>query len=203
MTTKVALMAAVVIAFALAIGVTSAVAQDNVYAVGYFANAHATGAPGAQLRLTNDGSYTAAGVSQNLCAAIYVFNNDEEMTECCSCAVTPDQYLDLSVNNNLTSSIEESGTENYRGIIKVVSTQVPATGVCSPVSYTAAPGIRGWLTRIQAGATAGTFSITEGDLKDSALSGYELNTNLEQTCSFVLALGSGTKGACSCTDAGH
>jgi hypothetical protein len=185
-------LAAVVIAFALTMGTTSAAAQDYVYSVGYFANAHTTGAPDAQLRLTNDGV-----TEGNLYADIYVFNNDEEMEECCSCVVTPNGYLDLDVNTDLTGNIEESGSEHTRGIIKVIS-----SSTFGPTTPTPTRGIRGWLTRIQNGATAGTFSITEGDLKDSVLSASEEEVSLAETCDFVLSLGSG-KGACSCADAGH
>lgn len=185
-------LAAVVIAFALTMGTISAAAQDDVYSVGYFANAHTAGAPDAQLRLTNDGN-----TETTLWADIYVFNNDEEMEECCSCGVTPDGYLDLDVNNDLTGNIEESGTEHTRGIIKVIS-----SSTFGPTAPTPKAGIRGWLTRIQNGAAAGAFSITEGDLRDSVLSTSEEEDSLAETCGFVLSLGSG-KGACSCNDAGH
>jgi hypothetical protein len=189
---------AVAAGLALAVSLSSSVAQaatsplDDPYAVGYFTNARAPGAPDAQLRLTNDGS-----TETNLWANIYVFNNDEEMEECCSCLVTPNGYLDLDVNNDLTGNPLGGGPKPPRGIIKVVSSaaQGPAT------SYAPVGGIRGWLTQIQNG-TGSSFSITESDLKDSYLSPSELAISLQETCSFVLSLGSGT-GVCSCTDAGH
>jgi hypothetical protein len=185
------------LAVALVLGVGTASAQDYVYDVGYYANANATGSPSAHLRLTNDG----ADDGYNLCANIYVFDNTEEMKECCSCQITANGYLDLSVPGNLLSNILDHGTKPTRGIIKEVSSYVPSSGYCNPTYYTPYEGIKGWLTHVQKGATAGTFSLTETTLTDSYLNSEELDFNLEETCSFVLSLGTGT-GACSCTDFG-
>jgi hypothetical protein len=184
------------LAVGMVLAVGTATAQDYVYDVGYFTNANAAGSPAAQLRLTNDGADGAA----NLCANIYVFDTTEEMEECCSCLVTANGYLDLSVNTNLLGNILDHGTKPTRGIIKEVSSTVPPSG-CSPVSYTVYPGIKGWLTHIQKGATSGAFSITETTLTDSTLSATELDFNLQETCSFVQSLGTGT-GVCSCEEAG-
>jgi hypothetical protein len=193
-----------VVAVALVLGVGTAAAQnippDYDYDVGYFANANASGAPSAHLRLTNDGSFEDA---VNLCANIYVFDNTEEMKECCSCLITPDGYLDLSVNSNLLGNILDHGTKPTRGIIKVVSSSfLTSTGLCTPTDFDPFSGIKGWLTHVQKAATAGTFSLTETPLTDSALNiPDELEVNLQETCSFVESLGSGT-GVCSCADAG-
>src|SRR5271154_5745049 len=173
------------LAVALVLGVGTASAQDTFYDVGYFANANASGAPSAQLRLTNDGYDSAA----SLCANIYVFDTAEEMQECCSCEITPDGYLDLSVNTNLINNILDHGTKPTRGIIKVLSTYVPPGGVCNPTEGDLESGVKGWLTHVQKGATAGTFSLTETPLTDSYLSETEFFDNLLYTCSFVQSLG--------------
>src|SRR5580693_9790735 len=137
-------MSLVAVACVLTAG--TARAQDAYFDVGYFTNANASGAPSAQLRLTNDGSSPESGISdvsalpEPLCANIYVFDNAEEMQECCSCEITPDGYLDLSVNTNLLGNILDHGTKPTRGVIKEVSGVVPPSG-CSPVSYTVYPGI--------------------------------------------------------------
>jgi len=192
---------------ALVLGVGTAAAQtplvsdgpDSVYEVGYFTNANASGAPAGHLRLTNDGIVGAA----NLCANIYVFDTAEEMEECCSCQVTANGYLDLSVNTNLINNILDNGTKPTRGIIKEIASEVPPGG-CSPSTVSAeylAPGIKGWLTHVQKGATAGTFGLTETPLTNSQLSATEFFVNLVETCSFVQSLGTAT-GVCSCADAG-
>jgi hypothetical protein len=185
------------LAVASLLGVGTAAAQDSDYDVGYFANANASGSPSAHLRLSNDGAESAA----NLCASIYVFDTAEEMQECCSCEVTANGYLDLSVNTNLINNILDHGTKPTRGIIKELSGIVPPSGVCNPTAIILENGIKGWLTHVQKGATAGMFSLTETPLTDAVLSGEEWTYNLEETCSFVQSLGTGT-GVCSCADAG-
>jgi len=176
------------------LGVGTAAAQDNVYDVGYFANAVA-GAPAAHLRLSNDGDASGA----NLCANIYVFNNAEEMQECCSCAVTANGYLDLTVSASLLSNILDKGIVPTRGIVKEVSSLVPSSGICNPAAYTTQDGIKGWLTHIQ--HLGAGYAITETTLTDASLSSTELSFNLQETCSFVESLGTGT-GVCSCVDQG-
>src|SRR5271154_4952254 len=95
------------LAVALVLGVGTATAQDAYVDFGYFANANASGAPSAQLRLTNDGADDNDGrtAAEPVCANIYVFDNAEEMQECCGCEITPNGYLDLSVNTNLLGNI--------------------------------------------------------------------------------------------------
>jgi hypothetical protein len=154
------------VAVALVLGVGTAMAQNQApdfnYGVGYFTNANASGAPSAQLRLTNDGLFpivvaTGEGsvLPQSLCAAIYVFDTAEEMQECCSCEITPDGYLDLSVNTNLINNILDHGTKPTRGIIKVLSTFFPPSGVCNPTDTELQPGLKGWLTHVSEGGNRG------------------------------------------------
>src|ERR1019366_9464137 len=44
------------------------------------------------------------GLSQPVCAMIYVFDDDEEMGECCGCPLTSAQLATFSVESNLTSN---------------------------------------------------------------------------------------------------
>ena len=152
-----------ILAVALLLGVISAtaLAQDNsTYAVTYYSNANTAGAPDATVRVINDGD-----TGGTLCAAFYVFDDSQEMQECCSCPVTADGLISESVNryllaNSLTSFV------NVKGVIKVVST-TPNSGVCDPTKGAATAGIRGWATHIQR-ATSG-FAITETELHDANL----------------------------------
>lgn len=72
---------------ALLLGAATALAQDKVYALSYFSNAHTTGAPDAVLRLVNDGNVSDSSPAGDLCASIYVFDSTEELQECCSCRI--------------------------------------------------------------------------------------------------------------------
>ena len=67
------------------------------------------------VRITNVG--TSGG---NLCADIYVFDPYQELAECCSCKITPDGLLTLSVANNLTANTL-TGVPLSSGVIKIVS----------------------------------------------------------------------------------
>ena len=179
------------LAIALVLGVVSgtAVAQDNsTFAVTYYSNANNTGAPDATVRVINDGN-----TGGNLCAAFYVFDDSQEMQECCSCPVSADGVIAESVNryllaNSLTSFV------NVKGVIKLVST-APSSGVCDPTKGAATAGIRGWATHIQV-ATSRTFAVTETPLHDANLAAAEL-AGLQQFCSFEIVLGSG-RGTCTC-----
>jgi hypothetical protein len=185
------------LAVVVVLGVGAAAAQDYNYDVGYYTNVIAPGVASARLRLMNDGYASPAP----LCADLYVFDTQGEMAECCGCQITPDGYLDLTVNLSLIGNMLDHGTRPTRGIIKEVSSAVPSGGVCNPTAATPEDGIKGWLTHIQKGATTGTFSLTETPLTDTYLSQEELSFNLELTCFFVQLLGFPT-GVCSCADAG-
>jgi hypothetical protein len=185
-------------ALILALGSTTAVAQsgfDDVYAVSHFSNAHVTGAPDGVLRLVNDGSVSDASPAGDLCASVYVFDSNEELNECCSCKITPNGILSLSVNKNLTSNTL-TGVTPARGVIKDVSS-LPVAGKCDATAQTQQQGIRGWVTHPQKG-TGTTFSITEEELMDSFLSTAEAN-DLAEDCKVLIELGTG-HGICSCKD---
>jgi hypothetical protein len=157
-----------ILAIALVLGVASAtaVAQDSsTYAVTYYSNANTAGAPDATVRVINDGN-----TGGSLCAAFYVFDDSQEMQECCSCPVTADGLIAESVNRYLLSNSLTSFV-NVKGVIKVVSTNAPS-GSCDPTKGSPTAGIRGWATHIQR-ATSG-YAITETELHDANLAASEL-----------------------------
>ena len=64
------------------------------------------------IRLVNpNGSANSlvGGSDQPVCAMIYVFDDDEEMGECCGCPLTPGQLATFSVENNLTVELGPPG----------------------------------------------------------------------------------------------
>lgn len=173
---------------AIALCATSVWAQSapppDTLKVDYFSNAHTDG-PDATVRITNPGT---AGIS--LCASIYVFDPAQEMSECCSCYVSPDGLRTLSVNNNLTSN-PLTGITLSTGVIKIVSTLAKGS-VCPLPGLSPTASVRAWATHIQ---NAG-FTITETASQDATLSGAEV-ARLERGCSSILNVGSGA-GICSC-----
>jgi hypothetical protein len=178
------------LAIALVLGVVSgtALAQDSsTYALTYYSNANTAGAPDGTVRVINDGN-----TGGSLCAAFYVFDDSQEMQECCSCPVTADGLIAESINKNLLANSLTSFV-NVKGVIKVVST-TSSSGVCDPTKGAPTAGIRGWATHIQKATTG--YAITETELHDANLASSEL-AGLQQFCSFEIILGSG-RGTCRC-----
>ena len=143
-----------------------------------------------RFRIDNPG--TSGGA---LCAAIFVFDVDEEMSECCSCYVSPDGLRALSVNADLTSN-PLTGSSLTGGVIKIVSTTVGAGKTCpNPVnaaSLVPTPAVRAWATHIQ----NSNYTITETASQDATLSSAEAG-DLASECRSIHSVGSGA-GVCTC-----
>jgi hypothetical protein len=172
------------LAIALMLG-GSAVAQgdNSVYFTTYYSNANTTSAPDGTVRIINDGD-----TGGNLYAAIYVFDDSQELQECCACQITPDGLLSESVDKNLTANAL-TGKKPTRGVIKVIS-----SASSDPTNAVPTAGLRSWATHIQK-ATGSTYAVTETKFADSNLAAGE-QTLLQELCYFD-ALLSGQP--CSCT----
>jgi hypothetical protein len=166
---------------------TAAMAQD-VYKVNYFSN-NAAPAPDATVRMDNPGLTYG-----NLCAMIYVFDEDQQLSECCGCVESHNGLRTLSVRSNLTSN-PLTGVVSRTGVIKVVSAAVN-NSPCDPTSNVSPKAnLRVWVTHIQ-NAVGTAYPITETESSDSTLGATEL-ANLQAQCAFINILGSG-QGVCSC-----
>ena len=192
----------------------SALAQGDYsyYFVTYYSNANNAKAPDATLRIVNDGdraTETAEGVAypDYMFASIYVFDDSQELQECCNCYISNDGILSESVNKELLAN-PLTGKVNTRGVIKVIATTSE-----DPTNNVPFPGLHGWMTHIQAFnmSGAGPYTTTEAPLADANL--FVANslpgttpsavispeqTALQDSCSFAITLGSG-HGVCSCT----
>ena len=163
--------------------------------VDYFANANVYGYD-STVRMINPG--TAGG---SLCADIYVFDSYQELSECCSCSLSPDSLRTLSVNHDLTYN-PLTGVYLSTGAIKVVSSAPKGTYCPFPSSLTPTAGLRSWTTHIQNnysdGVTGvvGPYSITETASQDATLSAAEVK-RLQGECYAIQLDGSG-RGICSC-----
>jgi len=169
------------------------IGDNSIYFVTYFAN-NVAAAPDATVRLINDGD-----TGGNLWASFYVFDDSQELTECCSCKVTPDGLLSESVRKNLTAA-PINGPVKTRGVIKVISSSTESDVNTGFAPNTPTPGLRGWATHIQSIANATPFgpapySQTEDELADSNLAPAE-QAFLELLCRFDNLL-SGKP--CTCT----
>jgi len=181
------LLVAVAIVGIAIIGAGAASAQD-VYKLNYFSN-NAAPAPDATVRISNPGLTYG-----NLCAMIYVFDADQQLTECCGCVETHNGLRTISVRSNLTSN-PLTGVVSKNGVIKVVSASVN-NSPCDPSSnVTPKANLRVWVTHIQ-NPVGAAYPITETESSDSTLGATEL-ANLQAQCAFIGILGSG-QGSCSC-----
>jgi hypothetical protein len=172
----------------LSVGLGVASAQD-VFKVNYFSNANTSAAPDATVRIDNPGLTYG-----NLCAMIYVFDADQQLSECCGCVETHNGLRTLSVNSDLTSN-PLTGVRSHNGVIKIVSASVN-NSPCDPTSaVTPTANLRAWVTHIQ-NKVGAAYPITETESSDSTLGATEL-ANLQAQCAFVGILGSG-QGICTC-----
>jgi hypothetical protein len=102
----------------LVLGLSSvAMAQQDVYRLDYFSNANTAG-PDATVRIDNPGLTYG-----NLCAMVYVFDADQQLTECCGCVETHNGLRRLSVNRDLTAN-PLTGVKSTNGVIKIISAAV-------------------------------------------------------------------------------
>jgi hypothetical protein len=170
------------------LGVLSASAQD-VFKVNYFSNNGPAGAPDATVRVTNPG--TSNG---NLCAMVYVFDNDQQMSECCGCITTPDGLRTFSVKKNLTNN-PLTGVVSDNGDIKIVSAAVNNSPCDATTNVSPTATLRAWGTHVQ-NIVKTAYPITETEFSDATLSAGELSS-LQADCFFINRLGSG-RGICSC-----
>jgi hypothetical protein len=118
-----------------------------------------------------------------LCADIYVFDANQEMSECCGCAVTADGTLNLNSadlrDNPLTGITPTNGT------IKIVSSALTGKK-CDPTNPVPTPDLRAYMW-------ANGYSRFAAAPLQAGEQGF-----LGQACAFVLYLGS-SKGQCRCS----
>ncbi len=139
--------------------------------------------------LKNSVSYQGIAFSDT--ASPPVFDDSEELTECCYCDVSPDGLLSEDVKTQLTAN-PIMGKVPTRGVIKVVSYW------STDNVYLLEPGLRAWATHIQA-AAKNTYAMTETRFANANLSDKE-ESLLQNLCSYD-ALLSGQP--CTCTPQDH
>jgi hypothetical protein len=153
-----------------------------------------TAGPDESIRIVNPGVQSTASVLGDLCANIYVFDNTQELKECCSCPVTANGFIRLSVNTNLTAN-PGNGVAFNIGSVAVVPSVLSAATPCNPTSVSPIPSLDVWSTHI---ANRGTgFRLVETLAPSAPLSGPEL-TELQSVCSFIVGNQSGA-GICTCS----
>jgi Bacterial Ig-like domain (group 2) len=160
-----------------------------VVAVSYFSHANTSAFADSSLRLSNPGA-----TGGNLCAEIYVFDQNQQLSECCGCLLSPDGLLTLSVNSDLTGN-PLTDVKSTTGVIEIVSADVPPNISCDPSAINANGEILAWSTNTQT-KSASKVALTENSFQLSPLGDADLAA-LQSQCSMVATLGSG-HGVCGC-----
>ena len=159
------------------------------------------------INITNSGANGASlngpgfgGAAGNLCVNVYAFSPDEQLVSCCSCLVTPNGLVSLSVNNDLISNTL-TGVRPSSVVVKLVATLAGGAGgtgtSCTNSAATGgtlAPGMLAWGTTIHAAAAAGTLATTETAFSPATLSAGEL-ASITNRCTNIIGNGS-TFGIC-------
>jgi hypothetical protein len=167
------------LAFALVLAFSVVATAQDTYRVTYFDNNGAAGAPDAFVHVLNPGVATGA-----LCASIYVWRNDQELSECCSCSITPNGLLTLRVSR-LTNNPGDHAGSPVSGSIAII-----ADSACDPTAPTATPDLRAWATHVNFDTATSGYDVTETEALDTPLSAGELS-EASSRCGFIRVNGSG------------
>jgi hypothetical protein len=141
------------------------------------------------VRITNP-----AVTGKDLCAMLYVFDQDQQMTECCGCKVSQDGLRTLSVNKDLLSN-PLTGVRSLSGTITLVPAEYASNTSCNASTITPSGKTLAWSTHVQS-VSATVSTVTEDAFSATPLGDTE-SSSLQAQCYFVQQLGSG-HGVCSC-----
>jgi len=178
------------------------------------------------IRLVNPNGSTSSffGAVHNVCAMIYVFDDDQEMGECCGCPLSPTQVASFSVAQNLTSDWAiaggAEGADHGTGSLAIIAAAPNATSpgpvggtnclgsdCCNPTNvpgYTVSKAntLLGTITHNQLVSNnnsppSATSGLTEVGLSDAG-SGDPVNLRyLTLQCGSIIA-NSSASGICNC-----
>jgi len=152
------------------------------------------------------------------CAMLYVFDDDQEMGECCGCPITPNELLAFSADD-FASNFQQASPDNGSGTIVVVGSAYNAPAGCNPFNGTCnsfgspgsgVPGCDPTVPSITAGATnldgsithnqriSGHSGLTEIALFDQGSGDPVDNAYLVNECGAIAGNASLRAGYCSC-----
>jgi hypothetical protein len=168
---------------------SASVAVTPLMLVSYFnrANSASSGFDGT-VRLINP-AFPPGG----LCAMVYVFDQNQELNECCGCSISDDGLLTLSLLHDLTANTL-TGKKPVAGEIEIVPANPGPGGQCNAGSFSPNGLLNGSETNAQ--NASAPLEVTETPFPLVTLSNTQAQV-LEAECSIVQQLGSG-QGVCSC-----
>ncbi len=174
------------LAFALVLAFSVAASAQDTYQVTYFANNTGTAAtvPDAFVRILNPGVATGT-----LCASIYVWRSDQELSECCSCPITPNGLLTFTVRSATANPGDGNPGSPVTGSIDIIS-----DSACDATNPTPTPDLRAWATHLTFNTVTAGYDVTETPFLDTPLSAGEL-AEASSRCGFIRVNGS-NRGRC-------
>lgn len=140
----------------------------------------------------------------NICTNVYTFSPDEQLVSCCSCVVTPNALVSLSVKNDLISNTLTPAVPTSV-VVKLLATTGGACNAAVPGALTA--GMLAWGTTYRqitktvttpspywwvpaTTTTTVTGFTTETEFTPATLSAFELS-RISGLCANIQANGSG------------
>ena len=166
---------------------STTVVVEPIAATSYFETG--PNAPDTTLRLTNPG-----GNEPYLCAMLYVFDQDQQMAECCGCQIARDGLRTLSLHSDLIAN-PLTGRTPVSGSVLLATADYAGNTTCDAASITPDGMAIAWETHLQSTAPQSS-AATEESLSQTPLNAT-LSSALQAQCSFIEQLGGG-QGRCSC-----
>jgi len=171
----------------------------QVSAGGYGGPGHSGGAGDSLLRIVNVGNFEG-NPSGSVCAIIFVFDDDQQLQECCLCPLSANKVLTLSTISDLTSNPLFHNARMSLGTIKVEAL-AGSTSACSG-EVTALGGLKAWISHAETIATNlppsfGFTTSTSVDEVPSVPIDIDEATRVGTFCEFARTQGSGA-GICDC-----
>ena len=174
---------------------------------GYGGAGNSGGIGDALLRIVDAGNFEVDTEPGDVCANIYVYNDVQEQQECCSCPLTANALLTVSVINDLISNPFNPKESLSAGVIKIVG----SSGTCSNLPtattaagpYTIAGGLHEWINHTEmvfSPKGAATSSTSLDRFANAVLDSGEL-ASLQAGCAAINAANehaSEAIGICKC-----
>jgi hypothetical protein len=187
---------------------SASVFVGDTFQVRYSANIPAPGLtniPDSVINITNTGASggvtnltgTSASLGGSFCVNVYAFSPQEQIVACCSCPVTPDGLVSLSVARDIASNALTS--QHPQALVIELLATAPVGGSCigsaaAATSGTLVPGLAAWGTTPHSTGALGSapWAVAETPFQAHVLSTTEL-AHLSNLCSFVIGT-NGTNG---------
>jgi hypothetical protein len=172
------------VAFLLSLSTVASAQSADDFKVNYFDNNGVAGAPGAVVHVVNPGSGA-------VCADIYVWSSDQQLSECCSCTLTVNQVFTFSV----AAATANPGNANPSPTTGEIDIVADSSATCDASNPTPAATLRAWATHVNFDSVSGGYDVTETESIDTTLSSTEQSQGANY-CGFLEQNGSGT-GICT------